>query len=562
MSRPVTTRCAPGQGPVGLSGTAATPASVLDALLRRHPDALVSAVAGGTAPNLLLVPPSLGIDPGRMIAEPRALVNQMEPEDRAVVAKLWGLARSRGAAVAPVRLPESGEPASLYMLDLRRDHGVIVAVVIPGEADADEELLDTLRLPPLPPRLARAGKDASAVITWIDPALSQILGWGSEELVGRRVLEFVHPDDREQGILNWMEMLDTSGAARPVRLRHRHRDGSWVWMEVTNWNRLDDPAHRDILAEMVDISDQMEALEALHAREQLLRQVTETVHVGLFQADLGGRVLYCNSRLMDITGAGAEATLADHFANVVIEDRPRLDHAIGVARAGGEAEVEVALQAGVGSRRYCKYSLRPLRGEAGDVMGLTGCLEDVTVAVRARQALEARADSDQLTGCLNRSAVLTVLQETLEKAAVAGRATAGGTAVIFMDLDGFKPINDQLGHAAGDEVIVDVADRIRSSVRSGDVVGRLGGDEFVVVCPGVTSPDQALSVASFIGTRSFDRPIEVAGRTVRLTASLGVAWTDGPLADALTLVRQADAAMYESKRNRLGRPVLYRRPAD
>ncbi len=534
-----------------------TPTSLLEALLSDHPDALVTAVAGSTVPQLVRVPDSLGIDPDRVANDPRSYIDQFEPEDRAVVAKLWGEARSRGVAVAPIRLPGTDTLASLYMLDLRRDHGVIAAVVTPRDTVVDDGLLDALRLPAHPPRLARAGKDAAAIIIWIDQALSQILGWSAEELIGRRVIEFVHPDDRELGILNWMEMLDTPGPARPVRLRHRHKDGSWVWFEVTNRNRLEDPEHRDILSDMVDISEQMEALEALHAREQLIRQVTETVHVGLFHTDLNGNLLYCNSRLTDLTGAPSTAGLSDQLAAVVVEDQPRLEEALRAARSGEEVDVELVVHAEGMNRRDCKFSLRPLRNEAGDVTGLTGCVEDVTLTVRNREALEARATSDPLTGCLNRSAAVAVLQEVLEGNDSSALPDPGGSAVIFMDLDGFKPINDRHGHAAGDEVLVSVAHRIRCSVRAGDVVGRFGGDEFVVVCPNVTSPDHAVSVARFIGSRTFEQPIEVGGESVRLSASLGVAWTDRHCADALTLIRQADDAMYESKRNRLAQPVLF-----
>lgn len=558
---PIPTAVTTLRGPIDeledLPGTAATSASVLDALLREHPEALVAAIAGSTEPQRVPVPDSLGVDPERFTKDLTPYVDRMDPESRASLAKLWGTARTRGAAVAPVRLPGIEGPANLYMLDFRRDHGVIVVVVTPGDTSPADHLVDALRLPALPPRLARAGKDAAAFITWTDPALSQILGWEAEELVGRRVIEFVHPDDRELGILNWMEMLDTPGVAHPIRLRHQHRDGSWVWLEVTNFNRLEDPAHRDILAEMVDISDQMEALEALHAREQLLRQVTETVHVGLFHTDLGGTLLYCNSRLADLTGAPATAGLSDQLESVVIEDRIRLDEAVQVARAGTETDVEVRIQVGGRGIRHCKFSLRPLHNESGSVTGLTGCVEDVTLAVRKREALEAQATSDPLTGCLNRSAALAVLQELLDRPDPAGRPNTAGTAVIFIDLDGFKPVNDRLGHGAGDEVLTSVADRIRSSMRSGDVVGRFGGDEFVIICPGVTSADQALSVAHVIGSRVFDEPIMVAEEAVTLTASLGVAWTDGLCSDSLTLIRQADTAMYESKRRNLGLPVLF-----
>lgn len=537
-----------------LTGADRSPAdlvAVLRDLLRDHPDSIVVAASGDTTPNRVPLPESLGLGPVRTLPEEGSVLGRLTPEDRAMVPKLWGRARSRGAAVAPVRMVGSSEPSNLYMLDLRRDHGVLVAVFTEGDASPAAERVDGLCLPALPPRIGRAGKDAGAVILWAEPALTQILGWSAEELVGRRVIELVHPDDHETGILNWLELLEEPGPGRPVRLRHLHRDGSWVWLQVTNDNRLDDPRHHDVLAEMVDISEEMEALEALHAREQLLRQLTETVPVGLLHADLEGQLLYSNSRMAELSGVAAAATLADQFGHVAPDDRPRLDAALQAAAAGDAADVDVAMAAAEGGvpAHHCRISLRPLYNESGALTGLTGCVEDITSTVRRSQALEVRATTDPLTGCLNRSAVVSYLQELVDRG-------VSGTAVIFVDLDGFKPVNDGLGHAAGDDVLIQVATRLRDSVRSSDVVGRFGGDEFVVVCPSVNSAGHALDVARLISARAFGRPLDVAGEELAMQASLGVAWSSGPGTDALTLVQQADSAMYQAKREGTG-PVLH-----
>ena len=538
-----------------VTGSTQSPADLgllLRALLQEHPEALVVAASGDNVPRRVPVPPSLGVDPGRVPPDGGSMLERLVPEDRALVPKLWGQARSRGAAVAPVRLLGSAAASNLYMLDLRRDHGVILALFTEGDASPAQERIEGLCLPELPPRLARAGKDAGAVIVWAEPALTQILGWSPDQLIGRRIIELVHPDDRETGIVNWLELLEKPGPGRPVRLRHLHRDGSWVWLQVTNDNRLEDPDHNDVQAEMVDISEEMGALEALHAREQLLRQLTETVPVGLLHADLGGNLLYSNARMAELSGVAMTDTLSEQLAMVVPEDRPRLDAALLAAREGAASDVEVAVAAGSdgSSFRHCHISLRPLYNEWGGLSGFTGCVEDITATVRRSQALEMRASTDPLTGCLNRSATLAQIQDLLDRG-------DGGTAVIFVDLDGFKPVNDDLGHAAGDDVLVQVAARLRDSVRSSDAVGRLGGDEFVVVCPSVTSAEHALEVAGQISARAFDQPLDVAGAALAQRASLGVAWSDRPGSDALDLVQQADAAMYQAKREG-NSPVLHR----
>ena len=529
----------------------------LSTLLEAYPQALVFAIGADPAPRVVPVPRSVRLPlHQRRIEDPDVALRMVSEEDRAVVARLWGKARNQGAAAATVTpVTGSGQTSTLYLLDLRHRHDAMIGILAEGDDGPVHPVVEAARRPEPPPRCGYAIKDGSAVLQEVDAALCRILGWSPGELVGRRVIEFVHPDDKEAGIAHWMEMLDAPGVGRPVRLRHLHRDGSWVWMEVTNTNRLGDPAHGDVLAEMRDITEAMGALEALQAREQLLAQLTEAVPVGLFHTDSRGTVLFANGRLHELTGAtvGARLTDAIHASD---EDRRLLEQAIAAAASGVDMDVEIRILAPPrdGNLRHYRVNIRPLRGPSGTVTGLTGCIEDVTVAVRARQELEARVARDPLTGCLNRTATLAVLQDLLDGVPDA-RSAPGGTAVIFVDLDGFKPVNDRLGHAAGDELLVKIAERLRASVRSSDAVGRFGGDEFVVVCPSVPSAEHGLRVARSLAARAFG-PVEVGNGTVEVKASLGVSWTDLPGIEAAELVHRADTAMYRSKRRGRCEPVL------
>jgi diguanylate cyclase (GGDEF)-like protein len=128
--------------------------------------------------------------------------------------------------------------------------------------------------------------------------------------------------------------------------------------------------------------------------------------------------------------------------------------------------------------------------------------------------------------------------------------------VIFVDLDHFKRLNDEQGHAAGDEFLGVVARRLQGAVREDDLVGRIGGDEFLIVCPSVSTATEAVRTAIRIA-ESLGHEIQLKTTRTRSQASIGVAWSSGPDTDADTLVAQADAAMYESKRRGVGRPVLF-----
>ena len=547
-----------GRGPRGVQPRATDSVeSALLTLLARHPDALVLAVRGEGTPRRVPIPASIPLGAHDRVDIDHNLMDEVVPADRAVVAKLWGQARTQGAAMAPVRRVSDPEtPSNLYFLDVRKQHQVMFVLFTPGVCAPDEDVVDAARLPLLPPRVARATKDTSSVFTWADPALSVILGWPPEEIIGRRTLEFVHPDDRDLGIATWLDMLDSDEPSPPVRLRHRHRDGSWVWLEVTNQRRGADEEDGDVLSQMLDVSEEMATVDALHAREQLLAQLTETVPVGLFHADFGGHVLFANRRLSEMLGTTFSPRLADQLSRVEPEDRASLESALGACADGADVDVVVRVLFEEGRTRHCSVSVRPLRDDHGTVTGVTGCVEDVTASVQSRSDLEVKAVSDHLTGCLNRAGTFAVLQETLDRGASDG-ADAAGTAAIFIDLDRFKPVNDEFGHATGDEVLVRVAERIRSSVRSGDVVGRLGGDEFLVICPKVTDPASALAMARSLTTRAFSSPVDVGATSMEIRASMGVAWSAERGTHADALVAQADAAMYRSKREGRSEPVMF-----
>jgi diguanylate cyclase (GGDEF)-like protein len=242
-------------------------------------------------------------------------------------------------------------------------------------------------------------------------------------------------------------------------------------------------------------------------------------------------------------------TLADQMAAVSSDDRPIMDAAIAQAFACESVDdVEIRLRLPTGEspsggtrERVCLLGLRPLTDGAGVVSGVVGCLNDVTDRALLHQELERKATFDKLTSCFNRAATIELVDRTLD-----ARHEGLGHAAIFIDLDGLKAVNDDLGHAAGDRIIVKAADQIRSALRDDDFVGRLGGDEFLVICPHVTSATRAMDIATRI-SRALTITVEIESNAVEMRASIGVVWTKEAL-DTDSLIARADGAMYESKR--------------
>jgi diguanylate cyclase (GGDEF)-like protein/PAS domain S-box-containing protein len=515
----------------------------LRALLDQHGDALVGAIDE----DGLFVPMPASVPlRGQPVLAGRSALDVVTPPDRVVVITTWERARRTGAARTPVRLAAAdGAPATLHFIDGTAGHGVYVAVLVAEQDVADLERVRAM--PAATPRIARTHKNELAVLVAIDEATTRMLGWKPEEMVGRRSLDFIHPDDQERAIENWMEMLSRPGQSARVRLRHSCHDGSWQWLEISNANLLDDPEHGYVLAEMVDISDEMAAQEALRAREQLLNRLAEAVPIGLLQVDRERRVLYTNERFGAIVGVESCTEVDDQLATVAAEDRTALWSAIEAVLEGRDSDIEVRVCPPNGDLRHCRALLRSLTDDAGQVTGAIVCLEDVTDSVQLRAQLEERASIDVLTRCHNRGSTMAELERALAQPGTT-------TAVIFVDVDRFKPVNDRYGHTAGDELLRVVAARLQRAVRERDVVGRLGGDEFLVVCPAVGGPGEAMAVADRV-RESISGIVRLDHATLDVRVSLGVACAAaGTTADAV--VARADAAMYEAKRSRSGIPVL------
>jgi diguanylate cyclase (GGDEF)-like protein/PAS domain S-box-containing protein len=394
-------------------------------------------------------------------------------------------------------------------------------------------------------------KDDRSYIVETDSALQRILGWGAEEMRGRRSLEFIHPADHSLAVDNWMQMLARPGPARRVRLRHRTRENRWVWFEVTNHNLLEDPDQRCVVSEMVDISDEMAVQEALTAREQLLARIAATIPVGLFQADRDGQITYTNDRLHEILSVERAPTLTAQFVTVVDTDRITLANALDrVLHAGSDADIEVRLCAGHSRElRYCTIGLRALRHDDGRISGAIGCVADVTDGVLMREELTQQATFDELTGCYNRSSIIKALEMH-----IASAGDVGDLAVMFVDLDHFKATNDHHGHAVGDELLRWVAGQLGAALRRDDLIGRIGGDEFLVMCPDLGDSGEALHLAERLAQAVSQGQLTMSDIEPRV--SIGVACSRGRQTTAEALVARADQAMYESKSQAAGRPRL------
>jgi diguanylate cyclase (GGDEF)-like protein/PAS domain S-box-containing protein len=378
-----------------------------------------------------------------------------------------------------------------------------------------------------------------------------VLGWDADELVDASSTTLIHQEDQTSAIAMWLQMIESPGATATWRGRYRSRAGTWRWVESLNTNHLDDPNEPRVVSSLRAVTaDQVGIEEELRARKQLISRLSDSLPVGLFQIDLRRHITFTNDRLHVIIRTPPAATTQAQFAALHPDDCDRLETALTAALSDEfvddlELRFELAGNEGDESHpRVCLLSLRSLTDSTGVVTGAIGCVSDVTDSVRLRRELQIRANVDALTGCLNRSAIFELLELAVQE-----RSTNGdGLAVVFVDLDDFKSVNDQYGHATGDAILIAASRRMRAGLRSEDHVGRIGGDEFLVICPKVPSHQHAIDVAGRLDA-SLQGIVAVAGHTIELRATLGLAWTHDEISPD-ELVAQADRAMYKAKQVR------------
>lgn len=334
---------------------------------------------------------------------------------------------------------------------------------------------------------------------------------------------------------------------------------------------------------------------ALPASDARYRLIAESAQEGIWAIDSAGSTLFANEAMAGLLGV----PLRQLYALGDRGDRgdggdgetSGSDGNQGLPGASADGDLRARLRGRTvrepqqydlsylhpeGGTRVLRVSASPFPGGPGQRSGSLALVSDVTDARQAHAAMRRQALHDPLTGLPNRALLLDRLQYALE-AQAAGTTGAGSTAVLLADLDQFRLVNDSFGHAAGDSLLVTTAHRLEECLRPGDTVARLGGDEFVMVCPGANE-DEVRGVGKRL-LAALSRPTTVAGRTISVSASIGVATAvptvptvptvpSGPVThhassrrsagrDAETLLRHADVAMYRAKAAGRGRISTY-----
>jgi diguanylate cyclase (GGDEF)-like protein/PAS domain S-box-containing protein len=376
---------------------------------------------------------------------------------------------------------------------------------------------------------------------------SEPLGFHPGDTVGMPAMDFVHPDDHVVAARALGELFAGAHHAGPFEMRLRDKDGVWIPVEVEASNLLDNPAVASIVIGFRDIRDRLRAESELRESEERLRTLVRNIPGAVYRCEATPPYAdeFVSDAVYQLTGYTAEQFLRDEVlfdALILPGHRERSDTELEDALSTRRPFViEYPIRHRDGDVRWIVEQGQPTYDEDGEPLWLDGVMFDVTERKHLEDRLAHDAAHDPLTGLPNR----TLLLETLDRALRRAARTHTYVAALFLDLDRFKLVNDALGHAAGDDLLVALAQRLQGVLRASDLAARTGGDEFVVVCADMDSPVDAEHLAHRIAL-TLGTPFELHGREVFVTASIGIAVAEDHSTSG-ELVRFADTAAYRAK---------------
>lgn len=473
-------------------------------------------------------------------------VDGVHPDDRADVIGFWWRVAQRdtatchefryGSAAAPTRVRADVAPVNV--------DGTVIAwigTLTPLDEMSDREAGEGF----LRAVLANSSDlvvviDETATATYVSDAARRVLGRAPEGWVGRSVLELVHPDDAHAAVESLVSTVDGgAGVKDPVEVRVLHSDGAWREVEVVANNLLDDPEVNGVLINARDVTERIVSHRREHKARSRFEQAFRRSPIGMALTTLEGRFVRVNQAMCELLGHSPQSLLS----TAILDATDPRDHKATVAAAvellegrSASFSLEKRFLTAQGTPLWTRSTVTLLTDDDGEPLHFLTQIENIEERRDLLEQLRRSALRDPLTGLANRAGFEEYLESLSPNLPV---------AVLALDLDRFKAVNDTAGHTVGDEVLKVVASRIRRSIRSQDLAARIGGDEFVVVTAHPRSDEEVLDMAERI-LECLYLPIDIDGSTHRVGASGGV--TTGLAAEALRLLVRADRASYAAKR--------------
>jgi diguanylate cyclase (GGDEF)-like protein/PAS domain S-box-containing protein len=386
--------------------------------------------------------------------------------------------------------------------------------------------------------------DDDARVTFVSPATHRLLGRSEEYFAGKEPMQFVHPDDREA----IREVLDTaqplSAPTEPIEIRLAHADGSYRWFEMLSQDLRNEPDIAGTVINAREITDRKGAEQLLAQNEARFRALVQNSSDVVAVIDENAFFTYVSPSIFGMLGYKPDELLGTSALALLPPDEMTSalrSHSQALAEAFEQTSAELRIRNRDGSWHTVDMTITDLRDEPA-VEGIVLNARDVTVRKALEHDLRTQALHDALTGLGNRNMFTDRVTHALKRRHDRDRVIA----VLCIDLDDFKTVNDSLGHEVGDELLVLVAERLSACLRESDTAARLGGDEFAILLDSAFNEREVAGVAERI-LGMVREPFTIGDRDLTLTASLGIAISADRSTSSEVLLRNADMAMYLAK---------------
>lgn len=383
--------------------------------------------------------------------------------------------------------------------------------------------------------------DEKGILTYISPAVENYLGYQIDEVIGSHFRDFIHTNDVPAITKNFEAIL--SGQISGGEYLLHTKNGDTRWMHTSSRPITVEDKVVGIQGVLSDITERKKAEAALIESEEKFRTLAEQSPNMVF-INKDGRIVYANMRCVEVMGyTQKEFYNPDfNFINLIAQiDRDLVMNNFKKHSNGIDLDpCEYTLVTRYGEEIASIVTTRLVNYEGETA--ILGTVTDITERKRAEERLTYIATHDSLTGLPNRSLFYDRLQHAVHNA----KRNGLGVAVAFLDLDGFKSVNDTYGHEKGDFLLQDVASRLNGCVRESDSVARLGGDEFTFIFEKVHDPGDAITIAEKI-IESLSKPFKINSELVYITASIGISLYPNDGEDTSELIKKADTAMYAAK---------------
>jgi diguanylate cyclase (GGDEF)-like protein/PAS domain S-box-containing protein len=399
--------------------------------------------------------------------------------------------------------------------------------------------------------------DPDGGCVYTNAAFRETAGLRSGQTLGRDWRRLIHPDDLPKVVGAWHHAA-RNRAPFSTEARILREDASVVWVRMNAAPMIDGGIFDGHIHTVEDITERKTtelilstAEEALHAEKERAQVTLNSIGDGVLTTDLAGKVTYMNQVAEEMTGWQRNDALGRPLSEVfaIIDAKTRVPATNPAQRAMAEDRI-VGLAANCvlirrnGTESAIEDSAAPIHGREGQVTGAVIVFHDISKSQAMAMKMAHLAQHDFLTGLPNRVLLTERLLQTLGLA----QRHHKQVALLFLDLDYFKHINDSLGHAVGDLLLQTIATRLVSCVRTTDTVCRQGGDEFVILLAEIEHPQDAAHVAEKL-LEAVSRPLEIEGHELHISLSIGISIYPDDGVDVEVLMQNADAAMYHAKAN-------------